>query len=530
MTVREYIGARYVPLIMGNWDNTVEYEPLSIVMYQGNSFTSRQYVPTGIDITNEQFWAPTGNYNAQIEYYRQEVASYDERITDVEDLFNAPGWVDSTKLADGAVTTAKIADGAITEVKIADGAVTEDKIDDGAITSDKIGANTINTINIVDGAITENKLANDSVSEDKIADGAITSEKIGQDVINTINIVDEAVTEDKIADGAITSEKIGANTINTVNIIDDAITEDKIVDGAVTADKIDSSYTDLIEGLIAQHKGITDMTSVMTLIRVNGTSGNDSTGDGTLEHPFKTVDAALDYAGNNNMRYFEIRIMANGTYNCTKTRLNNATIHWDVDQANANVTINFTSNISMYNVYHNFSSSSNASFTIMFSGTIHQDLGALYATDNVNISFRNTTSFYHANVYIRNAKFTTTNTIDIWMCNCFFTGFTLNGPSETLLMNFHACVVAFEGNFKIKLSANSTSNIIRGDECFIGLAATISNDGSYTTSGALFFILRSALIATPTSYNGATNVATNSVGGASSIYYHGSNNKDLTSV
>lgn len=81
MAVREYIGARYVPIFVGQWDNTKTYEPLSVVQYQGNSFTSRQYVPIGIEITNEDFWIETGNYNAQIEAYRQEVLTFDGRIT-----------------------------------------------------------------------------------------------------------------------------------------------------------------------------------------------------------------------------------------------------------------------------------------------------------------------------------------------------------------------------------------------------------------------------------------------------------------
>lgn len=73
--VTQYIGARYVPLFADpiEWDNTRAYEPLTIVLYQGNSFTTRQYAPAGIEITNEEFWAETGNYNAQIELYRQEV-------------------------------------------------------------------------------------------------------------------------------------------------------------------------------------------------------------------------------------------------------------------------------------------------------------------------------------------------------------------------------------------------------------------------------------------------------------------------
>lgn len=82
MSVREYIGARYVPLFADpiEWDNTKTYEPLTIVYYQGNSYTSRQAVPTGIAITNEAYWALTGNYNAQIEAYREEVSAISEII------------------------------------------------------------------------------------------------------------------------------------------------------------------------------------------------------------------------------------------------------------------------------------------------------------------------------------------------------------------------------------------------------------------------------------------------------------------
>ena len=73
--VTQYIGARYVPLFADpiEWDSARAYEPLTIVLYQGNSFTTRQYTPAGIDINNEAFWAETGNYNAQIEVYRNEV-------------------------------------------------------------------------------------------------------------------------------------------------------------------------------------------------------------------------------------------------------------------------------------------------------------------------------------------------------------------------------------------------------------------------------------------------------------------------
>lgn len=126
MAVTQYIGARYVPLLEGEWDSTREYEPLSIVMYQGNSFTSRQAVPVGIAISNEEFWASTGNYNAQVEAYRQEVRNFGTRIGDVEteiETIEADGWVTSDRLDDGSVTHEKLGEGSVTSINIGDGAI-----------------------------------------------------------------------------------------------------------------------------------------------------------------------------------------------------------------------------------------------------------------------------------------------------------------------------------------------------------------------------------------------------------------------
>ena len=76
-----YVGNRYAPVYLGDWDNTKEYEPLSIVMNEGDSFVSRGYVPTGVDIHNEEYWHSVGVYNAQ-------VADYKQRVEGVEDLYN----------------------------------------------------------------------------------------------------------------------------------------------------------------------------------------------------------------------------------------------------------------------------------------------------------------------------------------------------------------------------------------------------------------------------------------------------------
>ena len=92
---RQYIGARYVPIFGRKgeesieWDNSAPYEPLTIVLYQGNSYTSRQYVPVGVEITNQEFWALTGNYNAQVELYRQEVKAEKTRAETAEQTLQA---------------------------------------------------------------------------------------------------------------------------------------------------------------------------------------------------------------------------------------------------------------------------------------------------------------------------------------------------------------------------------------------------------------------------------------------------------
>lgn len=78
----KYVGARYVPLFAdpAEWNINNTYEPLTIVLNEGNSYTSKQYVPVGIQIDNEEYWAQTGNYNAQVELYRQEVEALKEQV------------------------------------------------------------------------------------------------------------------------------------------------------------------------------------------------------------------------------------------------------------------------------------------------------------------------------------------------------------------------------------------------------------------------------------------------------------------
>lgn len=105
--VRQYIGARYVPIFADptEWDNQRTYEPLTIVIHQGNSYTARQHVPVGIDINNAEFWALTGNYNAQVEQYRQEAASKLNTVAHDDSLTGEGTTNNPLKLSDNIKNT-----------------------------------------------------------------------------------------------------------------------------------------------------------------------------------------------------------------------------------------------------------------------------------------------------------------------------------------------------------------------------------------------------------------------------------------
>lgn len=68
MAVRQYIGARYVPLYAGDWDATKNYEPLTIVTdANGNSFTSLKDVPAGTALTDRDYWIQTSSFSAAVD-------------------------------------------------------------------------------------------------------------------------------------------------------------------------------------------------------------------------------------------------------------------------------------------------------------------------------------------------------------------------------------------------------------------------------------------------------------------------------
>ena len=77
---KQFIGARYVPKFMGEWDAETDYEPLCYVMNQGNSYVSKKPVPAGTSLNNEEYWFVSGIFNSQLELYRQQVRLFGDLI------------------------------------------------------------------------------------------------------------------------------------------------------------------------------------------------------------------------------------------------------------------------------------------------------------------------------------------------------------------------------------------------------------------------------------------------------------------
>ena len=68
MTKTEYIGARYTPIFADpvEWSSARAYEPLTIVTYGNDSYTSKRAVPIGVEITDTEYWVRTSTGNPDI--------------------------------------------------------------------------------------------------------------------------------------------------------------------------------------------------------------------------------------------------------------------------------------------------------------------------------------------------------------------------------------------------------------------------------------------------------------------------------
>lgn len=123
MAVREYIGARYVPIIYENslnpasadWEAGVHYEPLTIVTYNYSAYTSKKDVPNSVGdpASNPTYWAETGVYNGQIANLQNQIGSLGNlQTSDTSNLVSAINEVNDNSYQE--VLASVTGDGTIT--------------------------------------------------------------------------------------------------------------------------------------------------------------------------------------------------------------------------------------------------------------------------------------------------------------------------------------------------------------------------------------------------------------------------------
>ena len=80
MALKKYIGARYTPKFMGAWDAQTTYAALSVVYANEQSYVSRKTVPAGTELTNEDYWVKSADWNAQVAEYNRNVENYNKNV------------------------------------------------------------------------------------------------------------------------------------------------------------------------------------------------------------------------------------------------------------------------------------------------------------------------------------------------------------------------------------------------------------------------------------------------------------------
>lgn len=189
MSVRQYIGARYIPIFADpiQWDNTSSYEPLTVVMNLGTSYVSKQSVPAGIDIDNEDYWIAWADYNAQIEAYRTEVAAYNGRIEALENGVPIEDYSSENTVSDAIeAVDAKFGSSFSSEETVSD-------VIGGNFSSESTVADAIENIDDkIGGSYTSESTVTDAIDavDDKIG-GSYTSESTVNDaIVKTNELID----------------------------------------------------------------------------------------------------------------------------------------------------------------------------------------------------------------------------------------------------------------------------------------------------------------------------------------------------
>lgn len=216
MATTQYIGARYVPLFADpyEWDDAREYEPLTVVYSNGNSYTSKQYVPTGTPLTDENYWVITGNYNAQVEQYRKETKAVSDKYDTIAKNANDALSLAQTNEQDIASNDAELAGTAESGLKTLITNETERaKVAEGTISQnlDTISGNVntlTQTVNEQSESISNNTTAN--TKHESQLEGTLDSG------LRTLINSKFPIKSDSVGDGAITAPKLATNAVSSI--------------------------------------------------------------------------------------------------------------------------------------------------------------------------------------------------------------------------------------------------------------------------------------------------------------------------
>lgn len=85
MAMRQYIGARYVPRFLGEYDNTQQYEALDVVDNgAGTSYIARKIVPPNTPLTDTDYWFVYGASSGAIIALQNDMIQAQNDIGDIQ--------------------------------------------------------------------------------------------------------------------------------------------------------------------------------------------------------------------------------------------------------------------------------------------------------------------------------------------------------------------------------------------------------------------------------------------------------------
>lgn len=87
MATTQYVGARYVPRHMGEWDANTQYGALDVVLYtDGNSYTAKCFPPKGTPPTIDQYWALSAQFNQQLANINEKINNTAKQIESTDNF------------------------------------------------------------------------------------------------------------------------------------------------------------------------------------------------------------------------------------------------------------------------------------------------------------------------------------------------------------------------------------------------------------------------------------------------------------